>query len=118
MTALELARSGADLQGVVSIHGTLQTTRPAHEHSLKGRILVCHGALDPHVQMSQVSDFVAEMNAARIDWQLAIYGGAMHGFTHEDGPYAPGVAYHAVSDNRSAKAIQAFLSELFNSSAP
>ena len=113
MTTLELARSGADLNGVASIHGTLQTSHPAQEHSVKTKILVCHGALDPHVPMSQVSDFVAEMNNARADWQLVIYGGAMHGFTHQDGPYLPGVAYDAVSDDRSAKAIQGFLSEVF-----
>ena len=113
MTTLELARSGADLNGVASIHGTLQTSHPAQEHSVKTKILVCHGALDPHVPMSQVNDFVAEMNNARTDWQLVIYGGAMHGFTHQDGPYSPGVAYDAASDHRSAKAIQGFLSEIF-----
>jgi dienelactone hydrolase len=67
--------------------------------------------------MSQVSDFVAEMNNARADWQLVIYGGAMHGFTHQDGPYLPGVAYDAVSDDRSAKAIQGFLAEVFGAAA-
>ncbi len=113
LTTLELARSGADLHGVASIHGTLQTSYPAQEHSVKARILVCHGALDPHVPMSQVNDFVAEMNNARTDWQLVVYGGAMHGFTHQDGPYPPGVAYHAASNNRCAKAIQVFLSEIF-----
>lgn len=113
MTTLELARSGADLNGVASIHGTLRTSHPAQEHSVKAKILVCHGALDPHVPMSQVSDFVAEMNNAGTDLQLVIYGGAMHGFTHEDGPYPPGVAYDAASDDRSAKAIQVFLTEIF-----
>ena len=63
--------------------------------------------------MSQVTDFVTEMNQALTDWQLVIYGGAMHGFTHQDGPYPPGVAYDAASDDRSAKAIQGFLSEVF-----
>jgi dienelactone hydrolase len=113
MTTLELARSGADLNGVASIHGTLQTSHPAQVNSVKPKILVCHGALDPHVPMSQVTEFVAEMNHARTDWQLVIYGGAMHGFTHQDGPYPPGVAYDAAADDRSAKTIKGFLSELF-----
>ena len=113
MTTLELARSGADLQGVVSVHGTLKTSHPAQEQRVKAKIFVCHGALDPHVPMSQVSDFVAEMNKAHTDWQLVIYGRAMHGFTHRDGPYTPGVAYDATSDDRSAKAIQGFLTEIF-----
>ena len=53
------------------------------------------------------------MNEAGADWQLTVYGGAMHGFTHETGPAVPGVAYHAVADARSATAMQNFFSELF-----
>jgi len=113
MTVLELARSGMELAGVVSIHGSLDTPRPAQPESVKAKILVCHGALDPHVPMTQVSAFVEEMNRASADWQLIIYGGAMHGFTHEGEPNVPGVAYHAVSDARSAIAMQRFFVELF-----
>jgi hypothetical protein len=54
-----------------------------------------------------------KMNHAGLDWQLIVYGGAMHGFTHEAGPTIPGVAYHAPSDLRSATAIKNFLVELF-----
>jgi hypothetical protein len=53
------------------------------------------------------------MNAAGTDFQLIVYGGAMHGFTHDVGPQAPGVAYHPVSDRRSLLAIKAFLAEIF-----
>jgi len=113
MTVLELARSGMELAGVVSIHGSLDTSRPAQPGSVKAKVLVCHGALDPHVPMTQVSAFVEEMNRADVDWQLIIYGGAMHGFTHEAGPSLPGVAYHARSDARSAAAMQSFFAEVF-----
>ena len=102
MTVLQLARSGVDLAGVVSIHGSLKTARRAQAGQLKARVLVCHGALDPHVPMADVTAFVDEMNNAGADWQLIIYGGAMHGFTHEDaaGYKVPGVAYHAQADAR------------------
>ncbi|HEY0795617.1 MAG TPA: dienelactone hydrolase family protein [Acidisarcina sp.] len=113
MTALELARSGEKVVGVVSVHGTLGTSHPAEEGTIKAKILVCHGALDPHVPMSQVSDFVIEMNTARADFQLVVYGGAMHGFTHKTGPHPPGVSYDAVTDARSFNAMGAFLEELF-----
>jgi hypothetical protein len=54
------------------------------------------------------------MTHAGADWQLIVYGGAMHGFTHDTGgPAAPGVAYHAVADARSSAAIQTFLAESF-----
>jgi dienelactone hydrolase len=80
---------------------------------VKAKILVCHGGLDPHVPMSQVNSFIEEMNAVSADFQLIVYGGAMHGFTHETGPAVPGVAYDALTDARSATAIQTFLTELF-----
>jgi dienelactone hydrolase len=114
MTVLELARSGAELMGAVSVHGTLHTSTPAQAQLVKAKILVCHGALDHHVPMTQVNDFIEEMMSAHADWQLIIYGEAMHGFTHKDGPEMPGVAYHALTDARSAKAIQDFLRELFD----
>jgi len=114
MTVLELARSGAELMGAVSVHGSLHTSSPAQAESVKAKILVCHGSLDPHIPMAQVNAFMEEMTSAHADWQLIVYGEAMHGFTHKDGPEMPGVAYHAPTDARSAKAIRSFLEELFD----
>jgi dienelactone hydrolase len=113
MTVLEMARSGMPLAGVVSVHGSLSTSGPAGPAAIKAKILVCHGALDPHVPMAHVSGFAEEMNRAGADWQLIVYGGAMHGFTHTSGPALPGVAYNAAADARSAVAIKNFFSEVF-----
>lgn len=110
---LELARTGADLAGAVSVHGSLETESPASPGAIKAKVLVCHGALDPHVPTAQVTAFIEEMNAAGTDYQLIVYGGARHGFTHDVGPRGPGVAYHAASDRRSSQAIKAFLAEVF-----
>jgi dienelactone hydrolase len=64
--------------------------------------------------MMQVNAFVKEMNEAGADWELIIYGGAMHGFTHETGPAAiPGVAYDASADARSSIAMNNLFTELF-----
>ena len=117
MTVLELARSGAELMGAASVHGSLDTTHRCEAGTVKAKILVCHGALDPHVPMAQVNDFIAEMTEAGTDWQLIVYGGALHGFTHEGGPALPGVAYDASADARSRAAIQEFLSEVLGGSA-
>jgi dienelactone hydrolase len=116
-TVLELARSGADLAGVISVHGSLETAIPARPGDFNTKILVCHGALDPHVPTGQVTDFIDEMNAVQADYQLIVYGGAMHGFTHDVGPQGPGVAYHATSDQRSFLAIKTFLAEVFGTAA-
>ena len=113
LAALTLARSGAELAAAVSIHGSLVTPRPAEPGAVKARVLACHGALDPHIPMADVTGFAEEMDRAGADWQLIIYGGAMHGFTHQHAvPGAvPGVAYHQLADERSFAATRAFLAE-------
>ena len=114
MIALELARAGTELAGVVSVHGGLQTTRPAEAGRIKAKILVCHGSLDPHGPIAHVAAFAEEMNHAAADFQIVVYGGALHGFTHEAAVQpVNGVAYNAAADARSSKAIQTFLDEVF-----
>ena len=104
--------------GTVSVHGSLDTPRPAEPSAVRGKILVCHGALDPHVPMTQVTTFTEEMKHAGVDYQLIVYGSAMHGFTHETATrQQPGVAYHAPSDARSSAAIGTFFDEIFSTSA-
>ena len=113
MTVLELARSGADLCGAISVHGTLSTPVPASSGRIRSKLLICHGALDPHVPLTQVTTFIEEMNAANADWQLIVYSGAQHGFTHENAASTPGVAYNAQADGRSQWHIRRFLPEIF-----
>jgi dienelactone hydrolase len=113
MTVLELARSGADLRGAISVHGTLSTPAPASPGKIQCKLLICHGALDPHVPLTQVTTFIEEMNAANADWQLIAYSGAQHGFTHENATSTPGVAYNAQADARSQQHIRRFLQEIF-----
>jgi dienelactone hydrolase len=120
MAALALARSGAELAGVASIHGSLATARQAESGSVKAKVLVCHGAADPHVPMADVTAFAEEMNSAGADWQLNMYGGAMHGFTHKQAaPGAiPGVAYDPRADERSFAAARTFLTGAFGDASP
>jgi dienelactone hydrolase len=114
MVALELARGGAALAGAVSVHGSLDTPHPAEPSAVRGKILVCHGALDPHVPMTQVVTFAEEMTRAGVDYQVIIYGTAMHGFTHETAVgQQPGVLYDETADRRSLVAIDGFLREAF-----
>jgi dienelactone hydrolase len=114
-TVLTMARAGLPLAGVVSMHGALATARPATPDSMTVPVLVCHGADDPHVPMPDVVAFVAEMQAGGADWQLNVYGGAVHGFTHRVVPsVAPGIAYHEPTDRRSFAAARLFLDEVLN----
>ena len=113
--ALELARDGAPLKGVVSFHGGLETQRPAAAGQVKAKILVCHGAEDPFVPPAQVNAFAEEMNKAGADWQMISYGGTVHSFTNPAAGSVgnPGLAYHKLSDERSWKAMRAFFEDIF-----
>jgi dienelactone hydrolase len=113
MAALALARAGTSLAGVVSIHGSLTTSAPARPGAVTAKILACHGAADPHVPPADVAAFAEEMNHAEADWQLVMYGRALHGFTHQHAvPGAtPGVGYDRLADERSFAAARTFLAE-------
>ncbi len=113
--ALELARSGAAISGVISFHGNLDTPHPEDARNIKGKVLVLHGADDPYVPADQVTAFEKEMRDAKVDWQLIKYGGAVHGFTNPasgDDP-SKGAAYNASADRRSWEAMKQFLAEIF-----
>ncbi len=113
--ALELARSGADLAGVVSFHGNLDTPHPEDAKQIRGKVLICHGADDPYVSAEQVAAFQKEMREAGVDWQMNSYGGAVHSFTNPDAGSDPssGAAYDAAAAARSWTAMQAFFEEIF-----
>ena len=112
-TVLELARRGAAVAGVACVHGGLRRHRAAPVAPIMARVLVCHGGADPHVPPTDVAAFVDEMTAAAADWQMHVYRGAAHGFTHRNPSATPGVAYDADADERSAAALRRFLGDLF-----
>lgn len=117
-TVLELARSGAELNGVVSFHGGLDTQRPARPGQIKAKVLACHGANDPFEPPAQVQAFEDEMRSAHADWELNIYSGAEHAFTNPDADsfHIKGVAYNAEADRRSWRAMRDFFKEIFKRS--
>ena len=112
---LELARSGAEISGVVGFHANLDTPNQDDARNIKGKVLVLHGADDPFVPTDQVLAFQDEMRKAKIDWQMVFYGGAVHGFTMPEtgtDPTKP-VAYNEKADQRSWQAMKAFFGEVF-----
>ena len=117
--ALELARTGADLAGVVCFHGGLITRSERGSHAIKGQVLVCVGADDPHITAEHRSAFEAEMRDAKLNWQMSVYGGALHSFTNR----AAGAfgrpefaAYHAQADARSWAEMRMLFSDVFGDS--
>lgn len=114
-TILELARSGAPLAGFVSFHGGLDTPDPKDAVNIKGKVLVLHGGDDPFVTADHVTAFEEEMRKAGIDWQVYIYGGAVHSFTNPDSgnDKSKGLAYDEKADRRSWEAMKMFFAEIF-----
>ncbi len=113
--ALELARSGAPLVGVVTFHGGLDTPTPQDAKNIKGKVLALHGADDPYVPPDQVAAFEKEMREGGVDWQLVKYSGAVHAFTIPDAgnDNSKGAAYNPVAARRAWQAMKDFFDEIF-----
>lgn len=114
-TALELAKSGSALKGVVSFHGGLDAPVPGDSKNIKGKILVLHGAADPFVPQKDIDAFVKDLNDAKVDWTMTSYSGAVHAFTVPGAGNDPtkGAAYDERASKRAFAAMRAFFEEIF-----
>ena len=113
-TVLELARSGAELAGIVSFHGGLDSPAPADGRNIKCPVLICHGADDPFEKPEDLAAFENEMRDAKVDWRLIKYGGAVHSFTQPDPGFVnPGAHYNEKADRRSWEDMKLFFAEIF-----
>lgn len=115
-SVLELARSGADVKGVVSFHGGLSTTLPAKAGEVKAKILACHGDADPFVKPAEVAAFKEEMSNAKADLKFVGYPGAVHSFTKKAAGNDPskGQAYNETADKESWAEMKKFFKEIFS----
>jgi dienelactone hydrolase len=113
-TVYELARSGVDLRGVVGFHSGLAPSS-GHAEKIRGKVLVLIGADDPLIPPEARIAFQHEMNSAKVDWQMVIYGNTGHSFTNPnaDAMKRPGFFYQRDSDTRSWTAMRHFFDEIF-----
>lgn len=113
MCVLELARSGADVKGVISIHGIFSPGNAVNK-KISAKVLCLHGHDDPMVPPEQVLAFEKEMTDAGADWQIHVYGGTMHAFTN---PIANnpdfGTVYKEKAAKRAYQSVANFLDEIF-----
>jgi dienelactone hydrolase len=115
-TVMEMAYAGADLKGVVSFHGSLPPATPEQQKHIKAKILANHGSADSFVPPERVQALEQSLDAAGADWELAIYGGAHHGFTNPDAAKygIENMQYNAEADRRSWALMQTFFDEIFS----
>lgn len=115
LCVLDLARSGADLRGVVSFHGLLNPPEPAPNARIRAKVLALHGWDDPMGTPDQVLAFTRELTEAGADWQLHAYGHTVHAFTNpRANDPAFGTVYKASADRRSWAAMRDFLQEVLD----
>ena len=113
LCVLDLARSGADVKGVVSFHGLLSAPDGAPNEPMKSKVLVLHGYDDPLVKPAQIDQFAIEMNERQADWQMQMYGLVQHSFTIPGANDAEmGLHYDETADHRSWLSTQVFLQEV------
>jgi dienelactone hydrolase len=113
-TVIELARSGAELNGVVSFHGGLDSPTPADGENIKCKVLALAGSDDPFQKPEDLTAFENEMRGSKVDWQIVFYGGAVHAFTQPDPGFVnAGAKYNEKADKRSWEAMKTFFAEIF-----
>ncbi|MEQ1723643.1 MAG: dienelactone hydrolase family protein [Pseudobdellovibrio sp.] len=112
--ALDMARIGLPLTGVISFHGGLAGAKPDDAKSIRTKLLVLHGAIDPYVPGAEVLQFVKELNDNKVNYEFVSYSGAVHAFTEKamGDDISKGAAYNEQADLRSFIALQNFLTEV------
>ena len=112
---LELARSGIPLRAVVGFHPGLRTIRPQDARNITGRVLMFVGADDPIIPPEHRLEFEQEMRDGGVDWQLVLYGGVQHSFTHPLASQAgiPGIAYDQRATTHSWQTMATLLADVF-----
>lgn len=114
--ALDLARSGKNLLGAISVYGHFASPPASLIKPIKAKILVLHGYDDPITPQSELLAFEKEMTNAKVDWQAHLYGGTMHAFATPDASdAASGILYNPIAAQRAWLAIENFLDEIFAS---
>lgn len=113
LCVLDLARSGAEVCGVVSLHGLFTPADNLPTPAIRSKVLCLHGYDDPMAQPDSMLSLATELTTAGADWQIHAYGNTLHAFTNPaaDDP-AAGTVYSPVADQRSWQAVENFLGEV------
>ncbi|MBV9457600.1 MAG: dienelactone hydrolase family protein [Bradyrhizobium sp.] len=111
---LELARIGANVNAVVCLHGDLTTkAAPSAPGSIKAKILVLHGSVDPAADKTQRDALEAELDAAKANWQMLVFGGLLHSFSESES-YMAGIAeYNEPAARQSYRLLEQFIQDAF-----
>ncbi len=115
--ALNFAKMGENVKGVVSFHGGLKGVTP-QKKLLTAKILICHGADDQFVKKEEVDAFKKEMDAIDADYIFKEYAGATHAFSNTEATglgkkFQIPIAYNKAADVDSWNEMKKFLRIIF-----
>ncbi len=105
--ALETARAGFDVTGVVSIHGGLSKAADRPNGPIKTKVLVENPAEDKGVTKEIYDQLVQELKDGNADWQIITYANCGHTFTNPTSK-----EYNEVMAKRAWNHTLQFLTEL------
>lgn len=118
---INMARTGADLKAVAGFHASLGLNTPAPgPGTIKAKILILNGAADPFVKREQYDTLKKELDAAKANYQVIEYPGAVHAFTNPEATalgekFKLPLKYDANADQASkAEAAKLFAATLKN----
>jgi dienelactone hydrolase len=105
--ALEAARAGLPVAGVVSIHGGLAKGIDRLNVPIKTKVLVENPADDESVKPEDLSNLITELKTGKTDWQIITYANSKHTFTSPESP-----DYNEVMAKRAWNHTLMFLKEI------
>jgi dienelactone hydrolase len=111
---LELARTGADVDAVVCLHGDLVTTHLAKRGDIKAAVFVIHGSKDPVAPKKDRDALEAELDASGANWQMLDFGNRLHSFAEEETMMAGVAEYHASAAHQTYRMLDDFIQDAFN----
>jgi len=94
---------------MIAVHGSFRNFTPEAAKNIRGRVLILHGAEDEVAPLDEVNKLVADLRAAKVNWQLELYSGAQHGFSNPSNPS------EERADREYKVAMQRFFKEIFGS---
>jgi dienelactone hydrolase len=115
MTVMELARGGTPIRCAVGFHPGLKRPAGSLNGPISAKVLMMVGDSDPVIPIEDRNEFAREMNEAKADWQMHLFGGVGHSFTNPgvDALNIPGIAYNADADRRSWALMLSLFDEVF-----
>jgi len=113
MVALDYGRSGANVAGIIVASALLKTAAPGMPTRVAAPVLILQGTQDQVSPMDTIASVIREMDEAKNDFRVELYGQSHHAFDNPDAGTDPNarLVYSPAAAARSRRAIAEFIRE-------